>query len=417
MDKERAVRIVDELLDNGRLEDLYILSRYCYKVADELLSDSDYESLQSVIKESNLCSSYVFRSYDDDPIPVSLLREFELENLMPDPGEYYSKYNSYLDEEKSMSIKAIESYKECFDYCNSTRTAVKTLSIKINGVNIKGAISREDGEEFLTPKVFKTRGRRGDSFDVTRNMCRVFNNRADLETNLLYVTGESYVRMDGIGKLISPNGTQIRVPRSGALSMLRTDYCDDDYKYLKYKIFKCEGLGSSNYDNLMTLKEAGYDVVPMIRIMPEEIPTEFNEFCNWLKDKMEYFWNICETEGIQADGLVFDIDDLNYQGEVSGQYSSRNVALKFDYWSHKYYRSEVEKIIVEQKSVECSVVALVKPVVTSDQTVARRVNLHNASIMYKEMIVPGSYIYFKRNSEVYNTLVYGEELKELLGVE
>lgn len=413
--KEEKFNYLD-LIDMGRIEDLYKLSRFCYRVGEPIIEDDEYSYVHEYIVEAGLLTDYVNRSYDDDPLPISLIEEFNLGHLIPQFSSTSEAYADFLDSEKSLSIRPIENFRDTYTYCMNTKAYRKTLSIKINGVNIKGVISKEEGESKLTPKVFKTRGKNGESFDVTKNMCRVFNNYSDIDTKTLYVTGESYVSLDGIGNLVSPSGIQIRVPRSGALSMLRTNYKDEDYKYLKYKIFRCDGLTDSTYDNLQILKSHGYDVVPMIRIEPEEIPSEYEEFCVWLKGKMEYFYNICVEEGIQADGLVMDVDDVNYTGSINGQYSDKNVALKFDYWSHKYYRAKVKEIVVEQQAVNCSVVLKIEPLALGDFTVARRVNVHSLGILISEKITVGSIIYFKRHSEVYNVLVYGQELKELLAI-
>lgn len=407
-----------DLIDVNRIEDLYKLSRFCYRVGSPILNDADYDEIDSYIKENGILPDFIMRSYDDDPLPLSLIDEFKLNYLLPNFGNVDNgKYSDFLDGEKSLSIKSVDNYKECFSYCMATKDLDKTLSIKINGVNIRGVLSKESSEDKLTPKVFRTRGRNGDSFDVTKNMSRVFNNSSKINKDVLYITGESYVTLDGIGNLVSPSGVNIKVPRSGAMSMLRTDYSDEDYKYLKYKIFKCEGLSDSNFENLQILKDNGYDVVPMIKINAEEIPSNYDEFHTWLKSKMDYFYKICESEGIQADGLVMDIDDVNFNGIINGQYSNRNLALKFEYWSHKYYKAVIEDIVIEQQAVECSVVLRIKPLTLGDLTVARRVNTHSLGILINEGLTVGSMIYFKRHSEVYNVLVYGSELKSLLNGE
>lgn len=414
-----------DLIDYGRIEDLYKLSRFCYRVGEPIISDADYDILHNYCKENSILVDYVNRSYDDDPIPVSLLEEFNLTNLTPKFSESSSIYSDFINGETSMSIRPIGSFRECFEYCMSTKDKSKTLSIKINGVNIKGVVDKEDDGYFYS-KVFRTRGRNGDSFDITRNMNRIFNNKVKddsfitsdgkvLDPSTMYITGESYVVTSSLGKLVSPSGLEIRVPRSGAMSMLRTDYNDEDYTYLKYKIFRCEGLTNSSYENLQILKRAGYDVVPMIKIEPEEIPSTYEEFCEWLKEKMDYFKSICDKEFIQADGLVMDVDDVNYIGDINGQYSNKNVALKFYHWSHKFYKAKVKEIIIEQQAVNCSVVLGIEPLTLDDFSEARRVNVHSLGILISEGITVGSDIWFKRHSEVYNVLVYGTELKELMG--
>lgn len=414
-----------DLIDCGRIEDLYKLSRFCYRVGEPIINDSDYDILHNFMKENLLEIDYVNRSYDDDPLPVKLIEEFGLNHLIPSFSESSNIYSDFINGETSMSIKPIDSFKECFNYCMSTKGKAKTLSIKINGVNIKGVIDKEDDDSIYS-KVFRTRGRNGDSFDVTKNMNRIFNSKVSVDSfidsegnklspSTLYLTGECYIVTSCLGKLVSPSGLEIRVPRSGAMSMLRTDYKDEEYSYLKYKIFRCEGLTDSSYENLQILKRAGYDVVPMIKIEPSEIPDNYEEFCDWLKDKMDYFKSICDKEFIQADGLVMDVDDVNYIGDINGQYSNKNVALKFYHWSHKYYKAKVREIIIEQQAVDCSVVLAIDPLSLEDFSEARRVNAHSLGILISEGISVGSDVWFKRHSDVYNVLVYGNELKELMG--
>lgn len=395
----------------------YKLARFTYRMGEPLIDDATYASLEELLEDNSEAQVYFNRSYDDDPIPVDLVERYGYSYLLPNFDSYGSKYDDYIDSEKSMSIRAIGSYKEAYDYCRATRGLDKTLSVKINGVNIKGMITKEDGEDLVTPKVFRTRGRNGESFNVTKNLVRVFNNSSDIAIDKAMITGECYVSLDGMDNLVSPRGTVMRVSRSAAMSMLRTDFKDDDYKYLRYKIFNCDGLGNSNYENLQKLKEKGYDIAPTIFIPSSEIPEEFAEFCAWLKSKMDYFYDVCQKEFIPADGLVMDVDNRDFTGEVNGQYSDKNIALKFEYWSHKYYVGVVREIMIEQRSKKCSIRASIEPLITEDNTEAKTVNLHSLAIMIKEGIKPGSKIYFKRDSEVYNNLVYGDELYSLLGVD
>lgn len=406
-----------KLIECGRVVDLYLLARYCYRVGEELISDSEYAMIDDFVKENNLCPNVVNRSYDDDPVPVSLLEEFGLEHLIFDPSKYYSRYDSFLEDEKTISIKAIENYIETYDYFMATKDEDKVMSPKVNGVNCKSLYTREsaDNEDRLTFKIGKSRGRNGEGFNFTKNLLRIIPSSLDLDLDNLYLYGECVVLSDAIGKIVAPSGTAPTVERMAAMSMLRTNYRDEDYKYLKYKIFSCQGLSNSLSESLNILKSKGLDVVPHLYIKASEVPSDFNEFCVWMKDKFDYFYNILQEEGYPTDGVVVDVDDLNYTGNVKGQYSDKNVALKFEYWSHKYYIGTVNDIEFKQCGYMCSVTAIIEPTITSDRTNARRVDLYSPAIMMREHILPGSKIYFKRDSEVYNVLVYGDELRKLLG--
>src|SRR5690606_5476355 len=116
----------------------------------------------------------------------------------------------------------------------------------------------------------------------------------------------------------------------------------------------------------------GFDTVPYITIEPEEIPQSLEEFRPWL---MGYLDEMLYLQGtIPSDGVVMEVDDLNYVAEVKNQYVSRNIALKLEHWSHKYYVGTVTDIIEEQQGVVCSYTTIIEPLVTSDKTTARRIN-------------------------------------------
>lgn len=402
------------LIEQGRVVDLFLLARYCYRVGESIMTDSDYASIESFVIEQGLCPEVCSRSYDDDPVPVSLLKEFNMEHLMFDPSEHYDKYDSFLEDEKSISIRAIENYIDTYNYFIATKDKDKVMTPKVNGVNCK-TIFTKDNDSSLSVKLCKSRGRNGEGFNFTRNLLRILPAKLDLDLDSLLLYGECVVLSKGIGRLTAPSGVQPKVERMAAMSMLRTDYNDEDYKYLKYKVFSCDGLTNSLSESLDILKSKGIDTVPYLYIKSEEVPNDFSEFCVWMKDKFDYFYNLLKEEGYPTDGLVVDVDDLKYTGFVNGQYSDKNIALKFEYWSHKYYVGIVEDIVFNQCANYCSVTALVEPVRTADNCNARRVELYSPSIMIKERIVKGSKIYFKRDSDVKNVLVYGQELRDLLG--
>ena len=113
--------------------------------------------------------------------------------------------------------------------------------------------------------------------------------------------------------------------------------------------------------------------------------------------------------------FIIDVDYYSYVGEVTNQYSSRNCALKFEYWSSAVYKGVVDKVLIEQQEVDASCVVLIKPLLTEDGATCRRVSCYNPSILIENGIKPGSDIYFVRNSEAISVIVYGDELDRLRG--
>lgn len=128
--------IIEDLMNKGYEKLAFVLARYCYRVGLPTLSDDDYDVLEDKIRRDyyDECKAYLERSYDDDPIPVKLLKALNMEVVYPSvPREYYD----YLDEDKSNSIRAVRSYEEVWDFVNSNKGKLLHVSLKMDGVNSK----------------------------------------------------------------------------------------------------------------------------------------------------------------------------------------------------------------------------------------------------------------------------------------
>lgn len=389
-----------------RFEDLYTLSRYCYRVGEPIITDREYNILEEYIKDNNL-SDLVNQSYDDDDVPVKLLKEFNLEHLIFDTSNT-SKYIEYFSADRSMSIKALEDYREAFEFFNSIRGNNVVASLKLNGLFNQSLYL--DGDY----KATFTRGRKGNCIDVSKNASRVIkgnisgdNKRVTVYSESLALNYKSIPRVNGGGEFTSS--------RMAANSMLRVEVPSEYYKYLKTYAFNAEGLGYKTLsETLSHLKNDGFDVVPHKYIESSCIPEDYDTFCSWLKEILDFFYEESRKQGIDSDGVVIDVDDLDYVGSISNQYTSRNCALKFEYWSHKYYMGVIKDIHVEQKRVKASAVIEIEPIVTEDNVTARRVTTYNPSYIIDNNFNIGSVIYFERNSEAISVILTGDKLKSAL---
>lgn len=404
---ERKSDILNKLINEGRIKDIYLLARFMYKVAEPIMDDSTYDEFEKGLKDSEY-KILTEKSYDDDPVPKELLDEFGLGHLAIE-NDSKNEYCKYLDADKSMSIEALYDYEEAFKFFKAHRNVRLIASVKNNGINTKSLWL--DGEY----KATMTRGRATNAMDVTQNAYRKLGSiRVPSEGNkTLYA--ECLVDDDKFRELPKQEGS-FTASRMAAISMLRTNYDDEWYKYLKFYFFGAEGLKPTIHETLDYLDECGLNTVPRLLIEPNEFPEEFEDFCIWLKSKIFDPLYKNQVEGkIPADGVVIDVDDYSYVGEVTNQYSSRNCALKFEYWSSAVYKGVVDKVLIEQQEVDASCVVLIKPLLTEDGATCRRVSCYNPSILIENGIKPGSDIYFVRNSEAISVIVYGAELDRLRG--
>ena len=80
---------LQEILASKRLGDIFILARYFYRIGEPIISDQVYEKIVAAVKHfrpENLVA-YLDRTYDDDPVPIELLKEIGVE-----PIKFYSVF-------------------------------------------------------------------------------------------------------------------------------------------------------------------------------------------------------------------------------------------------------------------------------------------------------------------------------------
>ena len=404
---------LNELLHSNRIGDVFILARYFYRIGKPIISDQLYERVENVVKQfkPQELVPYLNRTYDDDPIPVELLNEIGVAPVtFSNPLEKQSLYN-YLDEEKSLSIKSVTSYKEAFEFFNRYRIEQQDImtSLKLDGDNSKTLYL--DNELRLS----LSRGRSGFGFDFTEQIKNLFPRHLTADAKELKVYAECFVDKDYLPVLRQKYKSDgYKTAKSAAISLLRVQHDKEDYGHLRAIVHGVEGLASTVEDTFKLAKKLGFEVVEHKLIHWECIPASYTEFKAWLKKNIfDYYYD--RTQGIPSDGIVLEVNDFNYMGNQKNQYSDRQLALKFEQWSFKCYKGIVKSIIWEQKRVYASCRLQIETMQTDDGCSADFINCFNFSILVNNDIHVGSEIYYVRNSDAVNILVYGDKLKELLG--
>lgn len=405
---------LEEIRKSNRRVDLFCLARYFYRIGEPIMDDSEYERLTDEMHEkyADEAALYLNQTYDDDEIPYKLLNEIGVE-----PTDFSRAANKedlfqYFNSEKSLSINSVTNYEDAYAFFSKYRAEHQDLmtSLKMDGDNVKTLYL--DGEL----KLSLSRGRSsGVSFDFTNTVKNVFPLNIKCGKHECKVYAEAYVESDYLQVLrdrYNPNG--YKTCKSAAISLLRVPHAKEDYEHLKIILHSIEGVGNTMQEEFDKAKELGFDVVKHKLIPWQDIPENYQEFRQWLKESVfDHFEK--ETVGIPSDGVVVEVNDLNYTGIESGQYTSRQLALKFEQWSFKCYKGVIEDILWEQKRVQASCRIRIKPMLTDDGCSAEYINGFNFAILVQENLNIGSEVYYVRNSGAVNILVYGKELDNLLG--
>jgi NAD-dependent DNA ligase len=401
--------IVSKLIKDKRAVDLYILARHIYRCGDSLISDESYRTLDTTMNKFN-ATPIVNQSYDDDDVPIELLKEFNLTSYIYKLGAS-SKYSEILREDKSMSIESIENYHEAHKRFMETPEEDKFMSAKINGVNLRlGYVA----DEF---SISMTRGRDGEAFDVTSNMSKIIPLKINSGKNELVVYGEGVTETEHFKEIPKNQFDKFTSERSAALSMLRVTIDDYYYNYLHYLAFNADGLSDTVSGTFKGLRDLGFETPPSILIKAEEVPKDFNDFCIWLKEKMDYIFYECKKAGFPSDGAVVELNSREIVGKISGQYSTRNMALKFEQWAFEYQVGIVKDIVMEQQSVNASFVIEIEPMIVDGGITQKRITCYNPSYIVNNNVTKGSRIYYERDSGAIAKPIFGERLRKLLNGE
>jgi NAD-dependent DNA ligase len=407
-----------EMVNEGRLDDIFILARFMYRIGEPILSDEVYSKLELHLQKkfSPKLKDYFERTYDDDPVPEDLLSEINYKYIPPVQQEGREDLIRYLDEEKSFSIDSVTNYRDAYSFFSRYREEKQDLmvSIKLDGINTKTLFL--DGQLRLS----LSRGRSGNGFDLTDNIVKSMIYKVSDAPDEMKVFSEAYVDFDYLPALrqkYNPDG--YKTPKSAAISLLRVKHDIEDYEHLNVTTFAVDGIGSSVDEIYKKAEEMGFNVVPHKLIKWQDIPEGLDEFVEWSKAEIfDYFAKMAFNQNgdmiISSDGIVVEVNDKNYTPVQTNQYIDTQLALKFEQWGFLISSGIIEEIICEQQRVLASCRIRIKPTLTQDGCKAEYINGFNHSILVKEGLKIGSRVYFERNAGAVNILVYGDRLKRML---
>lgn len=447
------------------IDSAYILARYLYRIGSPyMVSDRAYDAMDSYIKQQNLLPEYTNRLYENDPIPYELIKiAFSDEELSAEDLEFYEEtmvdgydesfdllmpkesrvlrsliidskftYMKLIEDELSLSIDPKFQWTDFHAFCLCHVGQRMTMSGKVNGVNQRSPYVRVgtdvDENGMLTYRLgcSLSRARDGrEAIDYTDN----FSRSAPLEIKVpaiinghpapefLDIRGEVYVDDRGLDLLREKYMTKNRKfanGRVGALSTLRTIYPQYIYEHQKLLMYYCPGVSDTVYGTYKELNKMGFETPPILELTLNDVPTDLNEFKEYMLPYMKKIYDECNLLGIPTDGAVLEVNNLNEDFKVSGQYSDRACAIKVGFWKAQNYKTKVIDLKQKQNRVYGSLVVSAEPTETKDGCEVKNINVYNPDIFIKSGIRIGGYAYFERLSETVPTLIYGERLEKLL---
>lgn len=121
---------VENLIASRNPIKIWIAARYFYRIGDPIITDELYEQYTKLLKEhpntKKVLHEYFIRTYDEDPIPFGLLQEFGIkaDDSLTKAKSFsqdheYGRYFDALNEDKSLSCRAIVSYEEAWEFFKS----------------------------------------------------------------------------------------------------------------------------------------------------------------------------------------------------------------------------------------------------------------------------------------------------------
>ena len=406
--EERYHPALDMLLYNGGPADLILYFRACYRLGFPAIDDKSSDVLEDLYVATFPALRFLKeQTYDDDEYTGLVSEAIRLSGVRSTGKRVTTTVNdntvyNELNLEKSTSIRPIITSEEAFDFWKAAPKCRVHFSLKIDGVNTKVSFSTKEDEGL---QLALSRGRATDSIDYTEAVRRLLEIRGIDDTKLSgRITGESFVGLEAL-PIIQAHypDKEYKTPKSTAMAMLRApdNFLEEDYKYLSFNAFDCEGMLPDAAFKL--LQEAGMEVPPYLEFDGESIPRDTLEnFNSWMDaNVLKPLYEAGETYGVASDGVVmFLLADINT--ERKDKYSDSNIAIKYGPWGAVTYQSVVTRIIFEQRRVEASIVLEVEPVVMRDHNTATRVGVGSPDILIRDDVRLGDTIEFERKSEAYN---------------
>lgn len=332
---------------NQEILEQYILSRWEYAIGvTPSMSDAEYNSLHTLLKEEIPDNEYVKRTWSEDPCPIDLLRKYHREDLYRDIKIQYGS-------ESIASIRSMEEVERRFSNLNKR----SRLSLKCDGWNTQ--------TNYYNKHVISsnTRGRATNSVD------------ANALIDIVPKTISLDKRVKIIGEALIPNDKwqayKARTGNSGQRHSVSTILANNDSEYLDLIAFNIVSTDVQvPEDKYQALQAWGFKT-PMFMWVNnyQELLTAI-KMLGKFKEKVNY----------ETDGLVLENEDVQ-------------VALRVGAWQEEDILSYVTGYTQSHTPYGFSMTLNVYPITVGGKKISNP-NITNINIIQKNELKVGSPVAF-----------------------
>lgn len=315
-----------------------------------------------------------------DGEPIMTDYEFnELEKLIPLEIVERQVDGSLSDEANNerLSILPIDDIEKVVDFIMKFMHFLLFFSLKVDGINTKVVT----GQNFSA----QSRARNGaNSIDYTEAMKAVIGQFTRASH---MIVGESFIKFENLPTLrkIYPK-TGFKRSTSSAISVLRRpDEYSEGLAFLEFLPFYIDGAYTSKVEMYERLESLGFNTPPHLTFDFRGMTREE------VKDKVLEIIEQLSMNGIPADGIVCEINDLSYVETINGKYSDREIAIKVERYGKQIYNARVIRVNANPGKATFGIVADVEPFTVKGATY-QKVNVFNLQYVLDYGIQEGSVI-------------------------
>lgn len=330
--------------------DRYIVARWCYLMAQPLLSDQEYDRLEREFKSTYPDDPHSKRPWAFDECPVELLKKYGLSELICNPVMGYQAESIY-------SINNWEEFNETFRFLSKR----SRLSFKIDGWNTR--VSYFNGN---LVKV-ESRGRSGNNLDIN-NIASLFPQKISIMGRVA-VTGEMSIPNNVWEQFKSMTGNQDQ------RASVRTALAQSAVSFLSFLAFNIFIENGDNVeDPYELLKSLGFTTPRFIWVDSFES----------LKKGIKFMSYLNKGYGYLTDGLVIENDTVQN-------------AIRLDAWEEHAMWSYVTGYEENQGMYGTFLKVLCKPVTVDGKTFSK-ISINNIASIIENNLQVGYPIAFSLRS-------------------
>lgn len=338
-------------------EHLYIIARWAYSIGKDMLSDEKYAELENYIKSQGLASEYTNRTWSEDPCPVELLKQYDMEDMIEEVVVF----------KDTCSIPSITKWSELKEKFEHAKYPIR-LSFKRDGFNFHLA--------FVDEVLYKgnTRARKGNGLEF-RNLDNMNIPKKINKKGLINVIGEMTLSKTNFRKLrnMFPK-LQLVSQRASVRTALANV---EAHSLLKFNAFRIQEIDDVKEEEKL-LNEWGFET-PSYRIV--------NSYEELVKE-IEKMGEEAKVSEDPSDGIVAEDMDRNYQW-----------AIRLGYWQTSILKSYIVDYVEESGMFNDVPKLRIRNILSDENSTHTLVPITNWARIIKYRLEKGSPIAFTLTSK------------------